>query len=153
MQRVFLPAAGSTLIRLAPIAAMICVQCDSITIAVKSTIRISASGPFCAGFSSLIGIPKRLWLTNYDNQFLVNGLDLVVVTQKRILWSPITMKCRNWGEQVAELCFGEHGEWNFTSKIVRSQRLLDAHAMGVQAVDTVFVDFRDPEGLASSCRA
>jgi len=44
------------------------------------------------------------------------------------------------------------GEWDFTYKMVRSQTLLAAHAMGVQPVDTLFVDFRDPEGLASSCR-
>lgn len=46
----------------------------------------------------------------------------------------------------------EQGEWDFTYKMVRSQTLLAAHAMGVQALDTLFVDFRDPDGLAASCR-
>ncbi len=46
----------------------------------------------------------------------------------------------------------EQGDWDFTYKMVRAQTLLAAHAMGVQALDTLFVDFRDPEGLAASCR-
>ena len=45
------------------------------------------------------------------------------------------------------------GEWAFTYKMVRSLTLLAAHASGVQAVDTLFVDFRDDAGLRKSCRA
>lgn len=45
------------------------------------------------------------------------------------------------------------GEWAFTYRMVRSQTLLAAHAAEVQAIETLFVDFRDPEGLAASCRA
>ncbi|SES16982.1 citrate lyase subunit beta / citryl-CoA lyase [Sphingobium sp. YR768] len=45
------------------------------------------------------------------------------------------------------------GEWNLTYKLVRSLCLLGAHAASVEAVDTLFVDFRDPEGLHASCRA
>lgn len=47
----------------------------------------------------------------------------------------------------------ETGELDFTYKMVRAQTLLAAHAMGVQAIDAVFTDFRDPAGLAMSCRA
>ncbi|MCB5945537.1 CoA ester lyase [Acidocella sp. KAb 2-4] len=45
------------------------------------------------------------------------------------------------------------GQWALTYKIVRSWMLLGAHAAGVEAVDTLYVDFRDPEGLRASCRA
>lgn len=45
------------------------------------------------------------------------------------------------------------GEWSFTYKMVRSLTLLAAHASGVQAIDTLFVDFKDDEGLRASCRA
>lgn len=45
------------------------------------------------------------------------------------------------------------GEWTHTYKMVRSLCLLGAHAAGGEAVDTLFVDFRDPEGLRASCKA
>jgi citrate lyase subunit beta/citryl-CoA lyase len=45
------------------------------------------------------------------------------------------------------------GEWAFTYKLVRSLTLLGAHAAGVQAIDTLYVDFKDEEGLRASCRA
>ena len=45
------------------------------------------------------------------------------------------------------------GEWSFTYKMARSLTLLAAHASGVQALDTLFVDFKDDEGLRASCRA
>ena len=45
------------------------------------------------------------------------------------------------------------GEWAFTYKMVRSLTLLAAHASGVQAIETLFVDFRDEAGLRKSCRA
>jgi citrate lyase subunit beta / citryl-CoA lyase len=45
------------------------------------------------------------------------------------------------------------GQWAFTYKMVRSMTLLAAHAAEVQAIDTLYVDFRDPEGLTESCRA
>lgn len=45
------------------------------------------------------------------------------------------------------------GQWAFTYRMVRSLTLLGAHAAGVEAVDTLYVDFKDPEGLRASCRA
>ncbi|WP_313809282.1 CoA ester lyase [Sphingobium sp.] len=45
------------------------------------------------------------------------------------------------------------GEWTHTYKMVRSLCLLGAHAAGGEAVDTLFVDFRDSEGLRASCKA
>ena len=45
------------------------------------------------------------------------------------------------------------GEWLFTFRMARSLCLLAAHAAGVQAIDTLYVDFRDDEGLSASSRA
>ena len=44
------------------------------------------------------------------------------------------------------------GQWAFTYRMVRSLTLLAAHAAGVAAIETIYVDFRDEEGLAESCR-
>lgn len=46
-----------------------------------------------------------------------------------------------------------NGEWTHTYKMVRSLCLLGAHAAGGEAVDTLYVDFRDSEGLRASCKA
>jgi citrate lyase subunit beta/citryl-CoA lyase len=48
---------------------------------------------------------------------------------------------------------GPDGTWTHTYQMVRSLTLLGAHAAGVEAVDTVFVDIANPDGLARSCRA
>jgi citrate lyase subunit beta/citryl-CoA lyase len=45
------------------------------------------------------------------------------------------------------------GRWALTYQMVRSLTLLAAHAAGVQAVDTLYVDFRDEAGLRASSRA
>ncbi|WP_068076761.1 HpcH/HpaI aldolase/citrate lyase family protein [Novosphingobium lentum] len=45
------------------------------------------------------------------------------------------------------------GDWAFTYRMARSLCLLAAHASGVQALDTLYVDFRDDAGLRESCRA
>lgn len=45
------------------------------------------------------------------------------------------------------------GEWALTYKLVRSLTLLGARAARVQPIDTLFVDFRDDQGLRASCRA
>ena len=45
------------------------------------------------------------------------------------------------------------GGWAQTYRLVRCLTLLGAHAAGVAAVETLYVDFRDEEGLRVSCRA
>jgi len=45
------------------------------------------------------------------------------------------------------------GEWAPAYKLARSLSLLAAHAAGAQAIDTLYVDFRNEEGLRASCRA
>ena len=43
------------------------------------------------------------------------------------------------------------GGWAFTYRMVRSTCLLAAKAAGVEAVETLFADFRDTDGLHRSC--
>jgi citrate lyase subunit beta/citryl-CoA lyase len=45
------------------------------------------------------------------------------------------------------------GEWDFTYRMVRSLCLLAAHSANVQAIETLFADYRDMEGLRAACRA
>jgi len=45
------------------------------------------------------------------------------------------------------------GGWAFTYKMVRALTLLAAHAAGVAAIDTLFVDFKDEAGLRAASRA
>lgn len=45
------------------------------------------------------------------------------------------------------------GGWSFTYRLARSLTLLAAHASGVAAIETLYADFRDEEGLRASCRA
>ena len=45
------------------------------------------------------------------------------------------------------------GGWALTYRIARSLTLLAAHAAQVQAIETLYVNFRDQEGLRHSCRA
>ena len=45
------------------------------------------------------------------------------------------------------------GDWAVTYRMVRSLTLLAAHGAGVQAIETLYVDFRDEAGLMASCRA
>jgi citrate lyase subunit beta/citryl-CoA lyase len=45
------------------------------------------------------------------------------------------------------------GEWRFTYQMARSLTLLAAHASGVAAIETLHADFRDEDGLRTSCLA
>ncbi|HLZ82056.1 MAG TPA: HpcH/HpaI aldolase/citrate lyase family protein, partial [Caulobacteraceae bacterium] len=45
-----------------------------------------------------------------------------------------------------------HGEWTLTYRMARSLTLLAAHAAGVQAIETLYVDYADDAGLRDSCR-
>jgi citrate lyase subunit beta/citryl-CoA lyase len=44
------------------------------------------------------------------------------------------------------------GSWTFPYQVARAQCLFAAGAAGVMALDTLYGDFKDPEGLAESCR-
>jgi citrate lyase subunit beta/citryl-CoA lyase len=43
------------------------------------------------------------------------------------------------------------GRWTMPYQVVRSLCLFAARAAGVEAIDTLFANFRDPEGLARAC--
>jgi citrate lyase subunit beta/citryl-CoA lyase len=45
-----------------------------------------------------------------------------------------------------------NGDWTFPYQVARAQCLFAAGAAGVQALDTLYADFKDPEGLAESCK-
>ena len=45
------------------------------------------------------------------------------------------------------------GRWALTFRVVRSLTLMASKAAGVQAIDTLYVDFRDSDGLRASSRA
>ena len=46
---------------------------------------------------------------------------------------------------------GPDGDWAFTYRMVRSACLLAAKSIDVQAIETLYADFRDSDGLWSSC--
>jgi citrate lyase subunit beta/citryl-CoA lyase len=64
-----------------------------------------------------------------------------------------------WGAEDLSAAIGastnvdESGKWALTYKMVRSLMLLAARAAGVQAVDTLYVDYRDEAGLRAASRA
>ncbi|MET0547272.1 MAG: CoA ester lyase [Caulobacterales bacterium] len=64
-----------------------------------------------------------------------------------------------WGAEDLSSAIGassnldETGQWALTYRLVRSLCLLGAHAAGVQAVDTLYVDFKNDAGLRASSRA
>jgi citrate lyase subunit beta/citryl-CoA lyase len=64
-----------------------------------------------------------------------------------------------WGSEDLSTALGAStnrdasGEWAFTYRVVRSLMLLGARAAGVQAIDTLYADFRDEKGLRTASRA
>jgi citrate lyase subunit beta/citryl-CoA lyase len=63
----------------------------------------------------------------------------------------------NWGAEDLSSAIGaagnkdEDGDWDFPYRVVRTQFLFAAHAAGVQAIDTLYADYRDEAGLRRSC--
>jgi citrate lyase subunit beta / citryl-CoA lyase len=63
----------------------------------------------------------------------------------------------SWGAEDLSAALGAgdprtaDGEWRPTYVFARTQCLLAAHAMGAEALDTVYVDFKDKEGLQRAC--
>ena len=72
---------------------------------------------------------------------------------------PARLRGLTWGAEDLSAALGAStnldpaGGWAFTYRLARSLTLLAAHAAGVQAIETLAVDFRDEEGLRASCRA
>ena len=65
----------------------------------------------------------------------------------------------NWGAEDLSAAIdaatnvGTDGQWTLTYRWLRSAVLLAAKSAGVQAIETVYVDYRDSDGLRASCRA
>jgi citrate lyase subunit beta / citryl-CoA lyase len=65
----------------------------------------------------------------------------------------------NWGAEDLSAAIGAStnldasGQWALTYRWARSAVLLAAKAAGVQAIDTVYVNYKDSDGLRASCSA
>jgi citrate lyase subunit beta / citryl-CoA lyase len=64
-----------------------------------------------------------------------------------------------WGSEDLSTALGAStnrdasGEWAFTYRVVRSLTLMGARAAGVQAIDTLYADFRDEKGVRTASQA
>ena len=71
---------------------------------------------------------------------------------------PARLRALTWGAEDLSAALGAStnmdpaGGWGLTYRLARSLTLLAAHATGVAAIETLYVDFRDEEGLRASCR-
>lgn len=69
------------------------------------------------------------------------------------------LRAMTWGGEDLAAALGASasrdagGAWNATTSLARSLALLAAHACGVAAIDTVYVDYRDEQGLRAAARA
>ena len=65
----------------------------------------------------------------------------------------------SWGAEDLSSALGAgdprspNGAWRPLYEYARSQCVLGAHALGVEAIDTVYVNYRDTEGLRLACEA
>lgn len=65
----------------------------------------------------------------------------------------------SWGAEDLSSALGAgnprlpNGAWRPTYEYARSQCILAAHALAIEAIDTVYVDFRDTAGLRLACEA
>ncbi len=72
---------------------------------------------------------------------------------------PPRLRGLTWGAEDLSTAVGAStnldpaGGWALTFRLARSLALLAAHAAGAQAIETLYVDFRDEHGLRASCRA
>jgi citrate lyase subunit beta/citryl-CoA lyase len=72
---------------------------------------------------------------------------------------PGRMIAVSWGAEDLSSAIGAgdprfaNGSWRPLYEQVRTQCILAAHALSLEAIDTVYVDFRDPQGLKSACEA
>ena len=66
------------------------------------------------------------------------------------------LRALTWGAEDLSAALGAGdprgaGAWRSTYEFARIQCLLTAHALSLEAIDTVFVDFRNVDGLAADC--
>jgi len=93
-------------------------------------------------------------------------LALVTETPAAVLRMPqlLELSCArlvalSWGAEDLSAALGAgdprtpDGRWRPTYEYARTQCLLAAHALAIEAIDSVFVDFRDLPGLGDACAA
>jgi citrate lyase subunit beta / citryl-CoA lyase len=108
---------------IAAIAAKVGIRSESIGILAVATE--TAAAPFALGDYHKAVLP-RLWGLTWGAEDLSSAIG--AATNKSL-----------------------DGQWAFTYRMVRSQCLLAAKASGVQCIETLYVDYKDAEGLRASC--
>jgi citrate lyase subunit beta/citryl-CoA lyase len=91
-------------------------------------------------------------------------LALVTETPAAVLRMPqlLELSCTrlvalSWGAEDLSAALGAgdprmpDGRWRPTYDFARTQCLLAAHALAIEAIDSVYVDFRDQQGLKAAC--
>jgi citrate lyase subunit beta/citryl-CoA lyase len=89
---------------------------------------------------------------------LVTETPSAVLRMGELVRSPAgRLTALGWGAEDLSSAIGAgdprlpNGAWRPLYTQVRNQCILAAHALGVAAIDTVYVDFRDPDGLKAAC--
>ena len=90
---------------------------------------------------------------------LVTETPSAVLRMHELLSVPVTrLKALSWGAEDLSTSLGAQdprlpdGGWRQMYAYARNRCLLTAHALQIAVLDTVFVDFKDSDGLARSCR-
>jgi citrate lyase subunit beta/citryl-CoA lyase len=91
---------------------------------------------------------------------LVTETPAAVLRMGELLREPSPrLKALSWGAEDLSSALGvgtprlPNGAWRPMYEYARLQCLLAAHALGVEALDTVYVDYRDSTGLRAACEA
>jgi citrate lyase subunit beta/citryl-CoA lyase len=91
---------------------------------------------------------------------LVTETPAAVLRMHELLAAPIPrLAALSWGAEDLSTALGAgdprlpDGGWRPLYEYARCRVLLTAHALQTEVLDTVFVDFKDAEGLSRSCRA
>lgn len=91
---------------------------------------------------------------------LITETPAAVLRMGELVTSPASrLTAVGWGAEDLSSALGAgdprlpNGGWRTMYEHARCQCILAAHALGVLAIDTVYVNFRDPEGLRLACEA
>lgn len=91
---------------------------------------------------------------------LITETPAAVLRMGELLRTPTPrLRALSWGAEDLSSALGAgdprlpNGAWRPTYEYARSQCILAAHAMAIEAIDTVYVDYRDTTGLRLACEA
>jgi citrate lyase subunit beta / citryl-CoA lyase len=93
----------------------------------------------------------KLLVVATETPAAMNGFNGYARKSKRLV-------AMTWGAEDLSAALGalnnkeEDGSWTFPYQVARAQCLFVAGAAGVAALDTLYADFKDQNGLAKSCR-